>query len=78
MKRVAAFLLLLALSVAWSIPACAQPENRSIGENGREARKAAKQQQKSVKKAARKQRKAMKKYQKQQKNAARQSQRRGR
>jgi hypothetical protein len=78
MKRVAAFLLLLAFSVAWSIPACAQPENRSIGENGREARKAAKQQQKRVKKAAKKQRKAMKKNQKAQKKAAKRSQRHGR
>jgi len=35
---------LLASSVAWSLPG--RTENRSIGENGREARKAAKQQQK--------------------------------
>jgi hypothetical protein len=70
MKRIAAFLLLLALSVACSLPARAQRENRSIGENSREARKAAKQQQKTSKKIARKQRKAMKRYQKAQHKAA--------
>jgi len=52
-----------------SIPAQAQRENRSIGENGREARRAAKQQQKYAKKTSKKQRKAMKKYQKAQKKA---------
>jgi hypothetical protein len=66
MKRTVAFLLLVACSVIWSIPAAAQRENRSIGENGREARKAARQQQKVSKKTAKKQRKAAKKYQKQQ------------
>jgi hypothetical protein len=76
MKRIAALILLIAFSAAWSIPAYAQRENRSIGENGREARKAAKQQQKSVKKNARRQRKAMKKYQKAQRKAAKQQQRR--
>ncbi|MFY9792270.1 MAG: hypothetical protein WA474_21935 [Candidatus Sulfotelmatobacter sp.] len=75
MKRIAAFLLLFALSIAVSTPAQAQRENRSIGENGREARRAAKQQQKYSKKAAKKQRKAMKKYQKAQKKAGRRSQR---
>jgi hypothetical protein len=70
MKRIGAFLLLLALSVACSLPAHAQRENRSIGENSREARKAAKQQQKISKKIAKKQRKAMKKYQKAQRKAA--------
>ncbi|MGD0437874.1 MAG: hypothetical protein ABSB86_15530 [Bryobacteraceae bacterium] len=76
MKRITAFLLLAAASVAWSIPASAQRENRSIGENSREAKKAAKQQQKASKKIARKQRKAAKKYQKQQRKAARQQQHR--
>ena len=66
MKRIAALLLLVAGSAVWSIPAAAQRENRSIGENGREARKAAKQQQKASKKMAKKQRKAAKRYQKQQ------------
>jgi hypothetical protein len=76
MKRIAAFILLLASGVAWSIPANAQRENKSIGENGREARKAAKQQQRTVKKNAREQRKAMKKYQKAQRKAAKKHQRR--
>jgi Ni/Co efflux regulator RcnB len=77
MKRIAVFLLLVASCIACSLPASAQRENRSIGENGREARKAAKQQQKTVKRNAKKQRKAMKKYQKAQRKAARQQQRRG-
>ncbi|HWY23087.1 MAG TPA: hypothetical protein VNX26_17815 [Candidatus Acidoferrum sp.] len=75
MKRIAALILLIVLGVASSLPASAQRENRSIGENGREARKAAKQQQKTSKKLARKQRKAMKRYQKQQRRAARQQHR---
>jgi hypothetical protein len=78
MKRIAALILLGVLSVAWSIPAPAQRENRRIGENGREARKAAKQQQKESRKLAKRQRKAMKKYQKQQRNAARRQQHRTR
>ena len=76
MKRLAIFLVLIATSVAWSIPAHAQRENTSIGENGREARRAAKQQRKSVNKAAKKQRKAMKKYQKAQRKQARNAQHR--
>lgn len=72
MKRIAALILLAAASVAWSIPAYAQRENRSIGENSREAKKAAKQQQKYSKKQAKRQRKAAKKYQKAQRKAARQ------
>jgi len=71
MKRLATFTLLAVLSFAWSMPAFAQRENRSIGENGREARKAAKQQQKYSKKQAKKQRKAAKKAQKAQNKAAR-------
>ena len=71
MKRIVALLLLVAASVAWSVPASAQRENRSIGENGREARKAAKQQQKVSRKIAKKQRKAAKKYQKQQRSLQR-------
>jgi hypothetical protein len=72
MKRIGAFLLLLAFSVAWSIPAHADRENRSIGENSREAKKAAKQQQKASMKLAKKQKKAVKKYQKAQRKAAKQ------
>ena len=71
MKRIVALLLLAAASVAWSVPASAQRENRSIGENDREARKAAKQQQKVSRKIAKKQRKAAKKYQKQQRSLQR-------
>jgi len=70
MKRIAAFVLLAAFSVAWSIPVYAQRENRAIGENQREAKKAAKQQQKYSKKQAKRQRKAAKKYQKAQRKAA--------
>jgi hypothetical protein len=76
MKRIADFLLLLALTPAWSLPT--KHENTRIGENGREARKAAKQYKKSVNKSARKQRKAMKKNQKAQRKAIKQAQRRRR
>jgi hypothetical protein len=72
MKRIAALLLLLALSIASSTPAFAERENRSIGENSQEARKAAKQQQKYAKKQAKKQRKAWKKYQKAQHKGSKQ------
>ena len=75
MRRIAAFLLLAALSVAWSMPANAQRENRSIGENGREAKKASKQYQKAQKKNAKKQRKAAKKTQKAQRKEAKQHRR---
>jgi len=76
MKRIAAFLLLIVLSFAATLPAYARRENRSIGENSREARNAAKQQRKYVKKQAKRQRNAMKKYQKAQRRAAKRSQRR--
>jgi hypothetical protein len=77
MKRIAACLLLGVLSLAWSTPVFAQKhENRSIGENGREARRAQKQYQKYSKRQAKKQRKAMKKYQKAQKKAAKRQRRR--
>jgi hypothetical protein len=76
MRRIAAFLLLVALTPAWSLPT--KPENTRIGENGREARKAAKQYRKSVNKSARKQRKQMKKYQKAQRKLAKRSQHRSR
>jgi len=78
MKRIAASLILAAASIAWSLPANAQRENRSIGENSREARKASKQYQKASKKAARKQQKQMKKYQKAQRKAAKRQQHRTR
>lgn len=76
MKRIAAFLLLVALTPAWSLPT--KPENTRIGENAREARKAARQNKKSVNRSARKQRKAMKKIQKAQRKLAKRSQHRGR
>jgi hypothetical protein len=70
MKQIAAVTLLAILTVAASLPATAQRENRRIGENQVEARRAAKQQQKYSKKQAKRQRKLMKKYQKAQKKAA--------
>jgi len=76
MKRLSAFLLLGLLAVACSIPALAQKENKSIGENSREARRASKQYQKNARKQARRQQKAMKKYQKAQRKAAKRQQRR--
>jgi hypothetical protein len=69
MKRIAAFMLLLALSVACSIPVQAE-DTAATAENMRRSRKAAKDQQKMLKKADKKQRKAMKKYDKAQRKAA--------
>jgi hypothetical protein len=76
MKRIAAFLLLVALSPAWATPT--KRENTRIGENAREARRAAKQNRRSVNKSARKQRKQMKKIQKAQRKLAKRSQHRRR
>ena len=73
MKRIA--LLLLLASTTWILPAFSQTENRSIGENRIEAKKAAKQQRKTVNKNAKRQRKAMKKSQKAQSKAAKQQRR---
>ena len=71
MKRIAAFALLAIFSVPVMVPAAhARTENRSIGENSKEAKRASKQYQKYSKKQAKKQRKQMKKYQKAQKKAA--------
>ena len=75
MKRIAAFLLLALLSLTWSLPALAQRENRSIGENQIEAKRAAKQYRKYSNKQAKKQRRAMKAVQKAQRKAARRQQR---
>jgi hypothetical protein len=69
MKRIPAFILLVALSFAWSIPARTQIFRGP--DSARQAQKAAKKQQKSFNKEAKKQRKAMKKYQKSQRKAAR-------
>jgi hypothetical protein len=74
MKRFAAILLLAACTAASSIPAYAQKENRSIGENGQEAKKASKQYRKAQKKALKNQRKAMKKNQKAQRKLAKRQQ----
>jgi hypothetical protein len=75
MKRTAAFMLLLvALSVAWSMPANAQ--RISTQENARQSQKAAKKQQKMLNKANKKQRKAMKKYSKAQRKATKKANRR--
>ena len=68
MKRIAVLTLLVALSVAWSIPTKAQ--RMSVEENARQSRKADKKQQKINRKAAKKQQKATKKYEKAQRKAA--------
>jgi hypothetical protein len=76
MKRIAALLLVLSFTAGWSMPVFAQRENTSIGENGREARRAAKQQGKVNRRMAKNQRKSMKRYQKAQRKAAKRQQRR--
>ncbi len=73
MKRIAAFLLLAVISLA-SLPAFARKENKAIGENQSEAKRAMKQQQKYNRKQAKRQQKAMKKYQKAQRRAAKRQQ----
>jgi hypothetical protein len=84
MKRTALFTLLVALSVACSIPAKAQ--SPGVAEYARQSmvaakkqqkmnRKAAKKQQKTNRKAAKKQQKAMKKYEKAQRKAAKKTNR---
>jgi hypothetical protein len=67
MKRIAAFVLMVALSVAGAIPA--QAQRTSVEENARQSRAAAKQQNKMLKKSAKKQRKAMKRSAKAQRKA---------
>lgn len=75
MRRIAAFMLLIALSVACSLPA--QAENTAAAaENMRRAKMAAKQHEKVLKKLNKKQHKAMKKYDKTQRKAAKKAQRR--
>ena len=56
MKRIAGFALLVALSVAWSMPA--QAQHRNVAESARQSRKAAKKQQKAMKKSAKADKKA--------------------
>ncbi len=65
MKRIAAFMLLVALSVAGAMPARAQ----STTEDTRQSRSAAKKQEKMNKQASKKQRKAMKQAAKAQRKA---------
>lgn len=71
MKRIAAFMLLAASIVAWSMPARAQRASGVEQENERQYQKAAKTQRKMLKKAAKNQRKAMKKSEKAQRKATR-------
>jgi len=72
-KRIAAFILLVVLGGAWSIPATAQ--RISVEENARQSQEAAKKQQKMLKKAGKQQRRAMKKHDKAQRKAANKVQR---
>jgi len=73
MKRIAAFLLLAAFSLAGAIPV--QAQRISPQENARRSSKAAKRQQKMLRRANKKQRKAMKKYEKKQRKATRKANR---
>jgi len=73
MKRIPTFILLVACSFAWSIPAKAQIF--SGPDSARQAQKAAKKEQKAQTKAAQKQQKSMKKYEKAQQKAAKRAQR---
>jgi hypothetical protein len=73
MKRIPAFILLVALSLAWSMPAKAQIF--SGPNSARQAQKAAKKQQKAQNKATKKQQKSMQKYEKAQQKAAKRAQR---
>jgi len=68
MKRTVLFTLLVALSVAWSMPAKAQ--SPGVAEYARQSAVAARKQQKTYRKAAKKQQKAMKTYAKAQRKAA--------
>jgi len=76
MKRIAAVLLIAILALTCSLPAYARKENKAIGENSREAMRAAKQYQKHGRKQAKRQQKQMKKYQKQQRKATKRQRRR--
>lgn len=74
MKRLAAVMLLVVLSIAGAIPA--QGQRISVAENERQSQKAMKKQQKMLNKANKKQQKTMKKYEKAQQKAARKANRR--
>lgn len=77
MKRITVFALLLALNVAWSVPAKAQSPGVAEWARGstKASKKSAKQQNRLLKKASKKQRKAMKKNAKAQRKAARKANR---
>ena len=81
MKRIAAFMLtimlagMLAAGCAVPLYAAQKKENRSIGENQAEAKRAAKRYKKYSNKQAKQHQKAMKKYQKAQKKALKREQR---
>ncbi len=75
MKRIPALILLVALTVASSLPAGAQI---FMGPNSaKQAQKAGEKQQKAQNKAARKQQKAIAKSEKAQRKAAKRAQRHG-
>jgi hypothetical protein len=74
MKRFAVFILLGALSVAWSTPTRAQ--RVSVAENARRSARASKKQQKMLNKTAKRQRKAMKRAGKAQRKAVKKANRR--
>jgi hypothetical protein len=78
MKRVAVFIFLAALGIAWSMTARAQsPGVAEYASNSREFdKKSAKQQNKKLKRASRKQQKATRKYSKAQRKAAKNANRR--
>jgi hypothetical protein len=74
MKRIAAFVLLAALSLAGTMPV--QAQLISPQENARRSQKSIKKQRKMLKKADKKQRKALKKYAKAQRKATKKANRR--
>jgi Skp family chaperone for outer membrane proteins len=69
MKRIAAFMLMIALSVACSIPAQGE-DTAATAENMRRAKREAKQHQRVLKKLNKQQRKSATKYEKAQRKAA--------
>lgn len=73
MRRIAAFMLLVVLSVAGAMPA--QAQRISPEENARQSRKAAKKQQKMLNKASKRQAKAQKRFEKQQRKATKKANR---
>jgi hypothetical protein len=76
MKRIGAFLLLTALTVACSMPV--QAQRVSPEESARQSQRAAKNQQKMLKHANKKQRKAAKKYEKRQRKQTKKANKRNR